>query len=190
MARKRNDPAQRRAREATRRAAAAERIGPRPKRAPRPRKLASLYDLNPPGAFYREWDRLTVPPGMAGVSPVDAVEAQFGADSGVADTMRTLLRYADIYGTQIPVAAATHLETLARISGMAADTASHEGITEDEAVESLHSLHAAGFLLIDDDGSVWLTVPPGTPHSAPGGEWAFVEKRMEAPQEAGAGLHR
>jgi hypothetical protein len=43
-------------------------------------------------------------------------------------------------------------------------------------------------LLVDDDGSVWLTVPPGTPYSAPDGGWAFVEKRMEAPKEAVAAL--
>jgi hypothetical protein len=87
----------------------------------------------PTVAFYRQWDRLTVPQGMAGVSPLDAVETRFGCDSGVADTMRTLPRYADIYGTQIPAAAATHLETRARLPGMAVDAASNEGITEDEA---------------------------------------------------------
>ena len=188
MARKRNDPAQRRAREATRRAAAAERIGPRPKHTPRPRKPVSLYDLEPPGTFYREWARPTVPQGMKGVRPIDVVEAHFGPDSGEAETMRTLLQYAEIYGKQIPVAAARHLETLARLSGVAADAAAAQNITEDEAVESLHSLHSQGLLLIDDDGSVWLTVPPGTPYSAPDGGWAFVEKRMEAPMAADAAL--
>lgn len=188
MARKRQDPAQRRAREAGRRTAAAERIGPRPKRTPRPRNPATLYDLNPPGTFYSEWARPTVPKGMEGANPLDAVAAQYGADSGVVDTMRTFLKYAEIYGEQIPVAAAPHLEMLARLSGMAAEAAATQGITEDEAVESLHSLHATGFLLIDNDGSVWLTVPPGTPYSAPDGEWAFVEKRMEAPKETAVAL--
>ncbi|EYT77951.1 hypothetical protein CF54_40095 [Streptomyces sp. Tu 6176] len=186
MAGKRKDPGQRRAREAMRRVAAAERIGPRPKRTPRQRKLV-LYALKPPGAFYREWDRLAVPQGMAGVSPLKAVETQFGADSGVVDTMKTMMRYSDIYGVQIPTAAATHLDTLARLSGMAAELASDNGITEDEAVEQLHILHAAGFLLIDDDGSVWLTVPPGTPESAPDGGWTFMEKRLDASQEVGTG---
>ncbi|MCX4481657.1 hypothetical protein OOK44_35380 [Streptomyces cellulosae] len=147
-----------------------------------------LYDRNPPGAFYREWARPTLPQGTVGGSPLDVAETQFGRDSSEADTMRTLLRYADIYGTQIPVAAARHLETLSRLSGMAADAASAQGITEDEAVESLHSLHAQGLLLVDDDGSVWLTVPPGTPYSAPDGGWAFVEKRMEAPEGVVAAL--
>lgn len=188
MARKRHDPAQRRAQEAARRTAAAERIGPRPKRTPHPRKPATLYDLNPPGAFYRDWARPTVPLGMDGASPLDVVAAHFGPDSGEADTMRTLLEYAKIYGQQIPVDAARHLDMGARLSGMAADAAADQGITEDEAVESLHSLHAQGLLLVDDDGSVWLTVPPGTPYSAPDGGWAFVEKRIEAPKDAGATL--
>ncbi|MFF4179589.1 hypothetical protein [Streptomyces sp. NPDC001750] len=38
-------------------------------------------------------------------------------------------------------------------------------------------------LLIDDDGSVWMSVPPSTPYSAPNGEWALVEKKIEAPPE-------
>ncbi|WP_437080940.1 hypothetical protein [Streptomyces sp. enrichment culture] len=84
--------------------------------------------------------------------------------------------------------AARHLETLARLSGVAADAAAAQNITEDEAVESLHSLHSQGLLLVDDDGSVWLTVPPGTPYSASDGGWASVEKRMEAPKEAVAAL--
>jgi len=188
MARKRHDPAQRRAPEAARRTAAAERIGPRPKRTPRPRKPATLYDLNPPGTFYRDWARPTVPQGMNGAGPLDVVVAHFGPDSGEADTMKTLLAYAQIYGQQIPVDAARHLETLARLSGMAAEAAAAQNISEDEAVESLHSLHAQGLLLVDDDGSVWLTVPPGTPYSAPDGGWAFVEKRMNAPKEPVAAL--
>jgi len=72
---------------------------------------------------------------------------------------------------------------------MAADLASAEDATEDEAPQFLHALHAQGLLLLDDDGSVWMTVPPGTPHSAPDGGWGFVEKRLEAPPEAVAGLH-
>lgn len=182
MARKRHDPAQRRAREAARRTAAAERIGPRPKRTPRP--PATLYDLNPPGTFYRDWARPAVPKGMNGASPLDVVVAHFGPDSGEADTMRTLLAYAEIYGQQIPVGAARYLETLARLSGMAAEAAADQSISEDEAVESLHSLHAQGLLLVDDDGSVWLTVPPGTPCSAPDGGWTFVDKRLDALKEA------
>ncbi|MEU0343766.1 hypothetical protein ABZ092_33635 [Streptomyces bobili] len=186
MARKRHDPAQRRAREAARRTAAAERIGPRPKRTPR--KPATLYDLSPPGAFYREWVRPAVPQGMDGASPLDAAVAHFGPDAGEVDTMRRFLAYAEIYGQQIPVDAARHLETLARLSGMAAEAAAAQDMSEEEAVESLHSLHAQGLLLVDDDGSVWLTVPPGTPYSAPDGAWAFVEKRMDAPKEAAAAL--
>lgn len=183
MARKRQAPAQRLAREAARRTAAAERIGPRPQRTPSPRKPATLYDLAPPGTFYRSWARPTVPRGMTGASPLDGVVAHFGPDSGEADTMRTFLAYAEIYGPQIPVEAARHLEMLARLSGMAA-----EDLSEDEAVESLHCLHAQGLLLVDDDGSVWLTVPPGTPYSAPDGGWAFVEKRLAAPMEPVAAL--
>ncbi|WP_331726704.1 hypothetical protein [Streptomyces sp. NBC_00280] len=188
MARKRHDLAQRRAREAARRTAAAERIGPLPKRTPRPRQPTTLYDLSPPGTYYREWARPAVPQGMNGASPLDAAVARFGPDSGEADTMRRFLAYAEIYGQQIPVDAARHLETLARLSGMAAEAAVAQNMSEEEAVESLHSLHAQGLLLVDDDGSVWLTVPPGTPYSAPDGAWAFVEKRMGAPKEAVAAL--
>ncbi|WP_030299028.1 hypothetical protein [Streptomyces katrae] len=189
MARKQNDLTRRRAREAARRAAAAERIGPRPKRTPRPRNTATLYSLNPPGAFYQEWASPALPHGTDATSPLEAVVAQFGPDSGQADTMRTLLKYGDLYGTPIPVVAARHLERLARLSGLAADAADNQGITEDEAIESLHSLHAEGLLLVDDDGSVWMTVPPGTPYSAPDGVWAFMEKRLEAPKGAVAALN-
>ena len=50
------------------------------------------------------------------------------------------------------------------------------------------TMSSQGLLLVDDDGSEWLTAPPGTPYSAPDGGWAFVEKRMDAPKEAVAAL--
>ncbi len=57
MASKKKDPAACRARESARRAAAAQRIGPRPVRTPHPRQPKTLYDLKPPGVFYQDWDR-------------------------------------------------------------------------------------------------------------------------------------
>ncbi|MFI8178358.1 hypothetical protein ACIF6H_34280 [Streptomyces microflavus] len=51
----------------------------------------------------------------------------------------------------------------------------------------MHSLHAHGMLLLADDGSLWMTIPPGTPHSAPDGKWSLVEQKVQAPtQRVGA----
>jgi hypothetical protein len=57
------------------------------------------------------------------------------------------------------------------------------GSAQTETRDTLHYLHAQGLLLIADDGSLWLTVPPGTPYSAPNGQWAFIEKKVDAPPE-------
>lgn len=53
----------------------------------------------------------------------------------------------------------------------------------DNARDSVHSLHAHGMLLIADDGPLWMTVPPGTPYSAPNGKWLFTEQKAQAPAE-------
>lgn len=57
------------------------------------------------------------------------------------------------------------------------------GTTAEETRRRVHSLHAKGLFLIADDGSLWLTVPPGTSVSAPRGEWTFVEQKAAAPPE-------
>jgi putative transposase len=97
--------------------------------------------------------------------------------------MRALLRYREIYGPHIPLGAAAQLDLILAESDLAARLAPNAACGEDDARNSVHSLHAHGMLLIDDDGSLWMTVPPGTPYSAPNGEWAFVEKKAEAPAE-------
>ncbi|MCX4970828.1 hypothetical protein OHA98_40005 [Streptomyces sp. NBC_00654] len=78
MARKQADPAARRSREAARRVAAAQRIGPRPPRTPRPPQPKLLFGLEPPGVFYTDWDR----PVGTGTEVTD----HFGTDSGEATT--------------------------------------------------------------------------------------------------------
>ncbi|GAA3163537.1 hypothetical protein GCM10017688_07730 [Streptomyces ramulosus] len=164
----------RRAREAARRAAAAERIGPRPIKAPRPR---TLYSLNPPGLYYKEWDT----PTGTDEEVMSKVAEAFGTDSGEAATMRILLEYRGIYGPRIPFAAAGHLDVILQDSELGADLAESIGSTAGDVRESLHSLHAQGMLLVADDGSLWMTVPPGTPYSAAGGQWTFVEQKVAAP---------
>ncbi|MCA1221404.1 hypothetical protein [Streptomyces sp. 8L] len=173
-AKTKKDPAARRAREAARRASAAERIGPRPIRTPRPR---TLYNLNPPGLYYQEWDE---PTGTDEEVMNKVIEA-FGADSGEATTMRLMLEYRHIYGPHIPFAAAGHLDLILRDTDLAASLAESAGSPTDDVRKSLHSLHAQGMLLVRDDGALWMTVPPGTPYSAAGGQWAFVEQKVAAP---------
>lgn len=171
------DPAARRAREAARRAAAAERIGPRPVRTPKPRRPKTLYDLAPPGVYYQDWDT----PTGTDEELMAKVAETFGPDSGPAETMRTLLDYRDLYGPYVPTAAARHLEQILAGTDLTALAKKTVGAAPEETRDSLHSLHAQGLLLIADDGSLWLTVPPGTPYSAPHGQWAFVEKKVDAP---------
>lgn len=167
------DPAARRAREAARRAAAAERIGPRPIKTPRPR---TLYKLGPPGLYYQEWDT----PADTDEEVMGKVIEAFGTDSGEAATMRLLLEYRGIYGPHIPLAAAGHLDVILQDIDLVDDLSESIGSTAGDVRESLHSLHAQGMLLVADDGSLWMTVPPGTPYSAAGGQWAFVEQKVAA----------
>ncbi|WP_251021787.1 hypothetical protein [Streptomyces sp. ISL-98] len=143
-----------------------------------------MYSLNPPGAYYEDW----VNPGarLLAEGPealLAATAEEFGPESSELDTVRVLVRFGEIYGFPVPVTAARHLDAMVELVGYATQFASLEGVTEDEALASMHSLHAQGLLLIDDDGSVWTSVPPGTPYSAPNGEWALVEKKVEAPPE-------
>ncbi|MEV6028600.1 hypothetical protein [Streptomyces sp. NPDC052036] len=180
MARKKKfAPGQRQAKEATRRAAAAERIGPRPPR------IKSLHSLKPPGAWYEVWATPTAEflargPGSA---LRDAV-TKYGADSQEAAALKVFIDHADIYGAKMPTLASAHLDALVRSSGMATTLAGSTAADEEEAIASVHRLHAAGTLLVKDDGAVWLTVPPGTPFSAPGGQWAFIEEKIPAPVPA------
>ncbi|MFE4692135.1 hypothetical protein ACFRH6_19025 [Streptomyces sp. NPDC056749] len=179
MARKQADPTARRAREAARRAAAAERIGPRPARTPRPRQPKLLFDLEPPGVFYTDWDS----PVGTDTEVMAEVTDRFGADSDEATTMRFLLRIREIYGPNIPLGAVGQLELLLDETDLLNQLSPRIGVSADDARDSVHSLHAHGMLLIADDGSLWMTVPPGPPYSAPDGQWSFVEQKVEAPAE-------
>ncbi|MFD3750291.1 hypothetical protein ACFWVT_08485 [Streptomyces cyaneofuscatus] len=178
MARKQADPTARRAREAARRAAAAQRIGPRPPRTPRPRQPKFLFDLEPPGVFYTDWDS----PVGTDTEVMAQVSDHFGEDSDEATTMRLLLRFREIYGPNIPLGAIGQLELLLDETDLLAQLSPRTDVIDyDDARDSVHSLHAHGMLLIADDGSLWMTVPPGTPYSAPNGEWSFVERKAQAP---------
>lgn len=131
--------------------------------------------MEPPGVFYQDWDR----PVGADDDVMSQVVAAFGPDSGEAATMRLMLDYRRFYGPRIPLSAAGHLDLILENTNLAESM----GVTPTETRDSLHSLHAQGLLLIADDGSLWLTVPPGTPYSAPNGQWAFVEMKADAPPE-------
>ncbi|MEU4800178.1 hypothetical protein [Streptomyces sp. NPDC023327] len=175
MAAKKN-PAARRAREAARRAAAAQRIGPRPGRPDRPRYL---YDLDPPGIYYREWDA----PKGADEEVMDKVNHRFGPDSDAALGMRFVLEYRRTYGPNVPVMAARQLDQIVVRTDLATDLAQTLGVPPEEARAHLHTLHARGALLIADDGSLWMTVPPGT---GANDRWVFVEKKADTPLESAA----
>lgn len=183
MPRKQADPTVRRAREAARRTAAAQRIGPRPPRTPRPRQPKLLSDLDPPGVFYTDWDS----PVGTDTEVMAKVTDHFGADSDEATTMRYLLRFRGIYGPHIPLGAVGQLELLLDETDLLAQLSPGVGVSAEEARDSVHSLHAHGMLLLADDGSLWMTVPPGTPYSAPDGKWSLVEQKVQAPaQRVGA----
>ncbi|MEU6953176.1 hypothetical protein [Streptomyces sp. NPDC045714] len=179
MAHKQADPTARRAREAARRAAAAQRIGPRPLRTPRPRRPKLLFDLQPPGAFYTDWD---IPVGTDTGVMAQVID-QFGVDSAEAATMRILLHFRRIYGPNIPLGAIGQLELLLDETDLLTRLSPGAGVTPDDARASAHYLHAHGMILIADDGSLWMTVPPGTPDSAPDGTWSFVEQKVRAPAD-------
>ncbi|GGP89987.1 hypothetical protein [Streptomyces melanogenes] len=168
------DPAVRRAREAARRAAAVERIGPQPVRTPRPR---TLYSMRPPGLYYEDWH---APKGEDN-RLINEIVDKFGPDSDEAKTMRIMLEYRTMYGPRFPFAAAGHLDVILNTSELTAQLTEPLNCSPEEARQSLHSLHAQGLLLVADDGSLWTTVPPGTPLSAADGQWAFVEKKADAP---------
>lgn len=170
------DPAVRRAREAARRAAAAQRIGPSPVRPTRPRHL---YDLKPPGIYYREWDT----PKGTDEEVMNKVNDIFGSASDGALTMRFVLEYRRTYGPRVPVMAARQLDQIVVQTDLATDLAQTMGVPPEEAREHLHTLHARGALLIADDGSLWTTVPPGT---GTNDHWVFVEKKADAPLETTA----
>lgn len=131
--------------EAARRAAAAARIGPRQPRTSRPRKPETMFSRNPPGAYYEDW----VNPGARLLEEgpealLAATAEEFGPESSEHDTVRVLVRFGEIYGFPVPVSAARHFDTMVQLSGYATQFASLEGITEGEALDSMHSLHAPG----------------------------------------------
>ncbi|MFF8918416.1 hypothetical protein ACF08M_35225 [Streptomyces sp. NPDC015032] len=175
MAAKKNSAA-RRAGEAARRAAAAQRIGPRPVRPARPQYL---YDLKPPGLHYREWDT----PNGTDEAVMNKVNDDFGPDSDAALGMRFMLEYRRTYGPRVPLMAARQLDQFVVRTDLATGLAETMGIPPEEAREHLHTLHARGVLLIADDGSLWMTVPPGTGRND---RWVFVEKKADTPLEATA----
>lgn len=173
MASKKKDPASRRAQKNARRAAR-KRSGTAVGSSSRPRYL---HDLKPPGAFYRDWHR----PVGTDTEIMNKVTAAFGAESDEALTMRFMTEYRTFYGPLVPLEAARQLDRILIGTDMGGYVTEHLGATPEEARESMHSLHAQGMLLVADDGSLWMTVPPGTPYSAPGGQWAFVEQKVAAP---------
>ncbi|WP_030272961.1 hypothetical protein [Streptomyces sp. NRRL B-24484] len=173
MAAKKNH-AERRAREAARRTAATARIGPRPVMAPRPQ---TLHALNPPGLYYKEWHT----PKGTDEEVMSKVTEAYGADSDEATTMRLMLEYRTIYGPRVPFAAAGHLDVILRDTDLVAGLREYVGSAPDEVRASLHSLHSQGLLLVADDGSLWVTVPPGTPQATPGGQWTFLGQKAPAP---------
>ncbi|MFD4341771.1 hypothetical protein ACFWPP_31880 [Streptomyces anulatus] len=175
MAAKKN-PGARRAQKNARRAAR-KRNDPRTSGTSRGR---TLYDLDPPGLYYEEWNT----PAGTDKQVMDKVSGAFGTDSAEAATMRRLLDYRTIYGPHIPVAAAAHLDLILQDTSLVAELHMSSGSATDDIRESMHSLHAMGTLLVADDGSLWMTIPPGTPHSAPDGGWSFIGQKADAPAES------
>ncbi|MGX9923543.1 hypothetical protein ACWIG4_27255 [Streptomyces sp. NPDC002248] len=175
MAAKKKNPAARKAQKNARRATR-KRNSARTPQAPR---FKTLYDLSPPGAYYQEWEK---PRGGDPETVMSMVSEAYGADSGEAATMRLMLRYRDIYGPHVPFAAAGQLDLLLDTTDLADQVGGSLLGAEDDVRDTVHRLHAQGLLLIDDDGSLWTTIPPGTPYSAPDGQWAFTDQKVVAPQ--------
>ncbi|MFI0742333.1 hypothetical protein ACH4PU_30305 [Streptomyces sp. NPDC021100] len=139
-----------------------------------------MVELKPPGAYYKDW----FAPGQRWLDEgpekmLAEVTQKYGADSAEVSIIRTAASFGHLYG-EVPSEAACHLDHVMRASGYVRELAEAMGVPEIEALTSLHSLHAQGMLLVDDDGSIWMTVPPGAPRSVPGGGWAFVEKKFDA----------
>ncbi|MFG2977708.1 hypothetical protein ACGFYY_32550 [Streptomyces sp. NPDC048331] len=139
--------------------------------------------MKPPGVFYEDWEH----PVGSDTEVMSTIATAFGPESGEARTMQLLLDYRRIYGPYLPLGAAGHLDLILEDTNLATDLAESMGSVQTETRDTVHSLHAQGLLLIADDGSLWLTVPPGTPNSAPSGQWAFIEKKADAPLKAVAG---
>ncbi|MFF1511886.1 hypothetical protein [Streptomyces sp. NPDC058326] len=133
--------------------------------------------MKPPGVFYEDWER----PVGSDNEVMSKIATAFGPESGEARTMQLLLDYRRIYGPNIPLGAAGHLDLILEDTSLATDLAESMGSAQTEARDTLHSLHAQGLLLIADDGSLWTTAPPGTPLSATDDQWTFVEKKADAP---------
>ncbi|MFE0776919.1 hypothetical protein [Streptomyces sp. NPDC058861] len=143
----------------------------------KPPWVKTLYDLAPPDAYYQDW----ATPEGTDEELLAKVAETFGPESGPTETMRMLLDYREIYGPNISTEAARHLEeifTHTDLTGLAKKTM---GAAPEDTRDAMHFLHAQGMLLIADDGSLWLTVPPGTPHSAPHGQWSFGDRKVGAP---------
>ncbi|WP_394426906.1 hypothetical protein [Streptomyces sp. SGAir0957] len=171
------NPAARRAQKNARRTSRKQKGTRSTTAASRTARGRSLYDLNPPGAYYEDWHR----PNGTNEEAMDKINAAFGPDSQEATAMRLMLEYRTFYGPQVPLAAAGHLDVIVRDTDLAAELAASMGSSTDNVRESLHSLHAQGLLLVADDESLWMTIPPGTPFSAPGNQWSFVEQKVAAP---------
>lgn len=139
--------------------------GPRPVRAKRP----SLKDLNPPGTHYTQWCEpgpRARQLGLDGMLDYIAQHSKAAEDPAIVQQMmRVVDAYAELYGGSLPDAAFT-LDLTLRASPLLGEIMSLQGVGQEGALRSFHELHATGLLLVDDEGTLWMSVPPGCPDAS------------------------
>ena len=150
--------------------------GQHPAGEPRPDETCPLYRNPPGGAFYDSWiDSGSVGKATAWTKAV--LRDRRGADPDVQDLTRRIPYLASIYGRMIPVEAAWHLDRYLDDGELPVQWTEDDPVTmvpaaqlapvadDATAVEvrvAIHDLHAMGYLMLADDGTV-IPLVPGKP---------------------------
>ncbi|MEU5297973.1 hypothetical protein [Streptomyces umbrinus] len=150
----------------------------------------SLRELQPPGAIYEEW--VHVPQDM----DPSAALADDRLDDDARDLMARMARLGPLYGYEVPVAAflidqamdtgklglivGDNQARLLTLEECAARFGSAGTATEADVRISVHSLHAAGVLLVEEhEDTPLLRVVAGRPDT-PGDPWIFQDSPESA----------
>jgi len=143
---------------------------------PRPEQTCPLYRNPPGGAFYDSWiDASSV--GKATAWSKAVLQDRRGADPDVSDLTRRMPYLASIYGRMIPVEAAWHLDRYLDDGDLPVQWTEDDPVTMVPAAQlapvadgspavevriAIHDLHAMGYLMLADDGTV-IPLVPGKP---------------------------